>query len=148
MGRVVRAAMRSLARFALALGLVAGLTLLAVPGTATAQEDQASTFSWECQQLRCFFEVEQAPPGIEGNITEVEWSFGSEGENATGNPVRYTFAQPGTYNVSVVVHGEGNDTAGVSASQQVQVSSGQVPWSALGFGAAALVGSVVLARAT
>lgn len=144
MGSFVRAAMRSLARLALALTLLLGASLAA---TAAAQDDGVS-FSSTCQQLRCFFELDETPAAIEGNVTEVEWTFGPNGTNETGNPVRHTFPSPGTYDVSVQVTGEGENATRVNGTGEVTVSEGEVPWSAVAFGAVALVASIGLARAT
>lgn len=146
--------MRSLARLALAAALVTGFGL-ALCGTAVAQEDEGDdgdgvAFSSTCQQLQCYFEV--SDPGIEGNVSQVQWTFGPNGTNETGNPVLHDFPEPGTYDVSVLVEGEaGNESQNAttaSGSGQVTVSEGEVPWSALVFGAVALVGSIGLARMT
>lgn len=145
MGSIVRAAMRSLARFALAAALLVGASLAA---TAAAQDEDDVSFSSTCQQLRCFFEIDEPPAAIEGNVTEVEWTFGPNGTNETGNPVRHTFPSPGTYDVSVQVTGEGPNATTVNGTGEVTVASGEVPWTALGFGVVALVGSIALARMT
>lgn len=144
--------MRSLARLALVAALLAGSSVLAATGPVAAQEDAGEevTFSSTCQQLRCFFEVNEAPEDV-GNVSEVRWSFGPDQANETGNPVRHTFPEPGTFEVSVLVEGEEDEQGNLTTATgegQVTVREGEVPWSALGFGAAAFVGSIVLARAT
>lgn len=144
--------MRSLAMLALAAVLATGAGLLAVGGPAVAQDDDGDevSFSSTCQQLRCFFELTSVPQAMQGNVTEVEWTFGPNGTTKTGDPVEHAFPEAGTFDVSVTVEGgpDANDTRRANASSQVTVSGGEVPWSAVGFGAVALVGSVLLARAT
>lgn len=138
--------MRSLARIALAAALVTGLGLATI-GVAAAQDGGGeAAFSHTCQQLRCYFEV--TDPGVEGNVSGIEWTFAPNGTTKAGNPVEHTFSEPGTYNVSVLVEGEGENATTASASGQVSVSEGEVPWSALVFGVVALIGSVALARLT
>lgn len=141
----MRPAMRSPARLALALALLAGFGL-AVVGPAQAQEDQREevAFSSTCLQLQCHFEIGEMPVE-EANATEIRWTFGANGTTATGNPVEHTFAEAGTYDVSVTVDA-GNET--FEGREEVQVSGGEVPWMAVWLGLAALAGSLVLARAT
>lgn len=139
--------MRPLAAAGLALVLLAG-SLLVGPAGAQADGEELS-FDSTCQQLRCFFEIENAE-ALEGNVSEVEWTFGPNETTETGNPVRYTFPEPGTYDVKVTVTSDlgDNATRQANATGEVRVTSGEVPWSAVIFGVVALVASVALARAT
>jgi PKD repeat protein len=142
--------MRSAAKVGLAVALLAGSALLATVSAAGAQaeEDGQVSFSSTCDQLRCYFEAE-GTESLEGNVSRVEWTFGPNGTTETGSPVLHTFSEPGTYDVQLTVtSGEGNDTVEANATGGVTVARGEVPWIAVGFGAAALVGSVILARAT
>lgn len=140
--------MRPAAKLGLAIALLAGSSLLAAVGPAAAQEDGSLSFSSTCDQLRCYFEAE-GEEALEGNVSEIEWTFGPNDTTKTGSPVLHTFPEPGTYDVRLTVEsGEANDTTRANATGEVTVSQGEVPWIAVGFGAAALVASVALARAT
>lgn len=152
--------MRSLAALATALALLAAP--LALPlSPARAQAGDGPTIGANCQQLVCQFEVADADAAVEGNATAVEWTFGPNGTNATGNPVEHAFPEPGTYEVQVTVTGTspnatdnatanatGDDPPQASATRRVTVEAGSVPWSALGVGVVALAASIGLARVT
>ena len=141
--------MRSLARIALVASLLAAGIGLAAGTTAAQDGDAEASVSHTCMQLQCNFEVEEAPDSIEGNITRVEWTFGPDGENETGNPVEHRFPEPGTYDVTVVVEGEGGENATrATTTSEVTVSEAEVPWTAVWAGVLAFVGSIVLARMT
>ncbi|PSG96976.1 hypothetical protein BRD56_07815 [Thermoplasmatales archaeon SW_10_69_26] len=140
--------MRSAAKLGLVVALLAGSALLGSAGTVLAQEDEELSFSSTCQQLRCYFEAE-GEEALTGNVTEITWTLGPNGTTATGSPVEHDFAEPGTYDVELsVTSGEGNETTTVNATGEVTVAKGEIPWIAVGFGAAALAGSILLARAT
>lgn len=149
--------MRAGATAAIAVTLAAGLVLAGLAGPVQAQGEEGLSFATNCQKLHCQFEIEDPDAAVEGNATSIEWTFGPNGTTAEGNPVAHTFESPGTYHIQVTVTGNATDSGGNStanetstatASQQVQVSNGSVPWGALAFGAIALIGSLALSRLT
>lgn len=155
--------MRSPASLGLAALLLLSAALAFLSGPVRSQDpDYQLSFDWSCHQLRCQFEVPNATEAVEGNVTEIAWSFGPNGTSKTGNPVSHTFPSPGTYDVTVVVTAEGDDngtgnstgnsTDGgpgqASVTQPVRVSQASTPWAAVVLGLGALAGSVVLSRLT
>lgn len=158
MGSGLPTPMRSARTAALALTLLVGS--LAGLSTAIAQDGSTTdelSFDWTCHALVCQFETTNAEQAVEGNVTAVDWTFGPDGNTTSGNPVEHTFPEPGTYDVTVTVtgnatgNGTDNGTANASTATttgEVSVSNNEVPWMALGVGAAALVGSLALARMT
>lgn len=152
--------MRRLALTALAAMALAGLLL--APTGVLAQNDTnetdttpeagpgTATFEVRCDQLRCTFDASNATMA-NTSIASYDWAFG-DGSSGSGEVTEHTYVDVGTYDVTLTLEGADgtstNQTRTVNATADRHGNDDTVPWSALGVGAIALVGSIVIARTT
>jgi PKD repeat protein len=87
----------------------------------TANQPPGALFSKSCSLLACSFDgtLSYDPDGI---VTGWSWSFG-DGGTASGSNPSHTYANDGTYPVTLTV----TDSDGATASQTVQVTVAQAP---------------------
>ncbi len=90
-------------------------------GAVTPPVDNAPTaaFTVSCTDLSCDFDANASSDDY--GIADYSWSFG-DGNSANGAVVNYTFAQAGTYSVTLTVTDTAAQTA--SSSQSVTVEAG------------------------
>jgi PKD repeat protein len=117
---------------------------LRTTGTVENQPPQAR-FTSSCSALACMFNATSSTDP-DGEILATSWSYG-DGATGSGATSQHTFAQSGTYQVTVTV--TDNDGATAQASAQVQVSSDPPPATPIAFvgsrAAAANASSVTIA---
>jgi alpha-tubulin suppressor-like RCC1 family protein len=106
----------------LASGGGAEYTVVLVSGTTTNQPPHAS-FSVTCQQLACHFDA-GASSDTDGTIAAWSWSFGDQ-DGGSGQTVDHTFAQAGSFQVTLTVTDD--DQATGTSTQTVPVSDGSSP---------------------
>lgn len=151
--------MRRLAFVLLATALALPTALAADGGGAAGFQQNDSTdpeqgtagqaFEVDCREISCTFDARDVT--LENaTIESYEWDFG-DGETGEGPLVNHTFADPGTYEVTLSLTTEDGETR--NRTQPVEVTAdrpdqGKVPWGGLALGAGALIGSLLLARLT
>lgn len=134
---------------ALAADGAGGAGLQQNDSTAPDQGTGGQAFEVDCREVRCTFDAREIT--IENaSIQTYEWDFG-DGDTGEGPLVNHTYTDPGTYEVTLSMTTDDGEAR--NRTQTVEVTAdrpdqGSVPWGGLALGAAALIGSLLLARLT
>jgi len=107
--------------------LVGCVALLAACSDSSGPPDDtnaapAADFTFECSDLACTFTDHSSD--TDGSIASVQWTFG-DGQTGSGSPANHSYAQAGTYNVTV----KATDNGGKSTTSQAKAVTVTAPTS-------------------
>ncbi|MFQ5960521.1 MAG: PKD domain-containing protein [Candidatus Methylomirabilales bacterium] len=99
--------------------------------SSTVNSPPRASFSYDCADLVCSFT--DTSTDTDGTLVAWHWSFG-EGSSATGQSISHTYAEAGTYAVTLTVTDENGATDSSAQSLAIASSSaGTITLTALGY---------------